>query len=80
MAKKFNWDEWTNFDDYRVDDDGVCDVISTETTSSSSTSSTGSTGTSGIPEEDLKCPPRIETFLLLNSTETELFMESGYLC
>jgi hypothetical protein len=77
MANKFNWDQWTNFDDYRIDDDGNCDIISTtpETTSTSGTS-----GTSGTPEIIIKCPPRIETFNLYNTLDTDLIIGSGYLC
>jgi hypothetical protein len=83
MGNRFNWDQWTNFDDYRVDDEADCNVVSPDTTATSSattTASTASSATSGVPEPELKCPPRIESFILVNSSDTIMYMESGYLC
>lgn len=71
---RFNWDTWTNFDDYREDDKGECEIVGVTPPPSSTTISPSST-----PKEIIKAPPRIETFLIMSSFDNDFFIESGYL-
>ena len=74
MVKRFNWDTWETFDEHRMDNKDSCEIVG-ETPPPSSAN-----------EEDIKieipqikAAPRIETFIICNSFDNDLFIESGYL-